>query len=52
MNSDIKINNLNSLNDMRLSYIALKRFISNLDLEEKSTISIILREINKKLYIT
>ena len=52
MNNDIKINNLNSLSDIRLSYIASKSFISNLDLEERSITSIILIKINKKLYIT
>ena len=52
MNSDIKINNLNSLNNIRSSYIAFKSFINNLDLEERDITSIILREIIKKLYIT
>ena len=52
MNSNIKINNLNSLNDIRLSYIASKSSINNLDLEERSITSIILKEIIKKLYIT
>ena len=51
MNSDIEINNLNSLNNIKLSYIASKSFINNLNLEEKNIISIILREIIKKLYI-
>ena len=51
MNNDIKISNLNSLNDIRLSYIASKSFINNLDLEERSTISIISKKIIKKLYI-
>ena len=52
MNSDIEINNLNSLNNIRLSYIAPKSFINNLDLKKKSITFIISREINKKLYIT
>ena len=51
MNNDIKINNLNSLSDIRSSYIASKSSINNLDLEKKSITSIILREIIKKLYI-
>ena len=54
MNNDIKINNLNSLSDMRFSYIASKSSIDNLDLENKkrSIISFILKEIIEKLYIT
>ena len=52
MNNNIKINNLNSLNNIRLSYIASKSFISNLDLKERDITSIISREIIKKLYIT
>ena len=51
INSDIKINNLNNLNDMRSSYIASKSSINNLNLREKNTTSIILKEIIKKLYI-
>ena len=51
MNSDIEIDNFNSLNNIRLSYIASKSSINNLDLEERDTTSIILREIIKKLYI-
>ena len=51
MNSDIKINNLNSLSNIRSSYIASKSFINNLNLEERDTIFIISREIIKKLYI-
>ena len=51
MNSDIEIDNLNSLNDIELSYIASKSSINNLDLKERDIISIILREIKKKLYI-
>ena len=52
MNSDIEINNLNSLSDIKSSYIASKSFINNLDLEERDTTSIVLKEIIKKLYIT
>ena len=52
MNSDIKINNLNSLSDMRSSYIASKSSINNLNLKERSTTSIVSMKINKKLYIT
>ena len=51
MNSDIEISNLNSLNNIELSYIASKSSINNLDLEKRSITSIILREIIKKLYI-
>ena len=52
MNNDIKINNLNSLNNIRSSYIASKSFINNLNLEERDITSIILKRIIKKLYIT
>ena len=52
MNSDIEINNFNSLSNIRSSYIASKSFINNLNLKKRNTTSIILREIIKKLYIT
>ena len=51
MNSDIEINNLNSLNDTRSSYIASKNSINNLNLKERDITSIISRKIIKKLYI-
>ena len=52
MNNNIKINNLNSLNDTRSSYIASKSSINNLNLEKRDTISIISKGIIKKSYIT
>ena len=53
MNSDIEISNLNSLNNIKSSYIASKSSINNLDLENKkrNIISFILKEIIEKLYI-